>query len=196
MIETWFSDEIDDTQLAELVVFCERAFADREKPAHVNMAADRKDSRTLLHILMEEKQFRKGFGGLCVKREGSEIIGLSGFYRSDFSPYVWAMGVRTWVLKEHRQAFTMSQHLFPHMWSLAQQQGAKLGYWTFNSYNKKYYEAFSQIRRYAFSFYEDMTFLPYPVQIRNVEQWVCYKKTDSDFKFDWASLKVEQNENV
>jgi hypothetical protein len=206
MIETWFSDDMTERQIGEIAGFCEKAAGDFSKPAHINMVFNAEDPRTLAYLLFQEKLFQKGKGGLCIKRDEftSEIVGLSGFYRSAVSPFVFAMGVRTWVLKEKRQGFTMSRHLFPHMFELAKEFGAKLGYWSFNSYNRRYFEAFSQTQshpRYQnsdriFSFYKDMVFLPYPVRIRNVEQWVCYKKTDPAFEFDWSSIKVSKDENV
>ena len=166
--------------------FCEEA-ATYNEPAAENM----ENVPSLI-----ETRFT-GRGAMFVVMDGKSIVGCSGCYLSDFSPYVGLLGVRSWLQPKYRALQVIRNLVLPAQRSWAIERGVMLVALSFNEYNSNLIHLFErQIvkrvpRSHSHMFYRGMNTLPYPVLIQNTPQWVLYEKL-SNWDFNWESISVPQ----
>lgn len=198
-----FSDESALEHKKALLDFCILAGAESKHDAAANMQADDWENNTasLLFLIYKEKRFKKENGGLFLLYNSSKIVAVSGFYRSDFSSDIFVLGVRTWVLKEHRHHLLIANYLLPRQIEAAKKLSAAAAVITFNDSTKSFAKLIERSNKnpeapLKFFFgdnypdlYKDMRLWPHPVKIKNVKQWILIKVFSPSFHYDWTALQ-------
>ncbi len=195
------SDNISDEILQQLKNLCTEAVSEDKHEASANMQIEnwQETPNSLLYILLIEKRFTKNHGGLLLLFKDSRVIAVSGYYRSDFDPGIFLMGVRSWVLKKDRFNLLIAKYLLPYQFEKIKALNAHTVAITFNDSTKSFAQLIERsnknltIKNKFFfgtdypDFYKDMVFLKEPLKIKNVRQWVLIKKIHA-YDFDWSSL--------
>lgn len=197
-----FSESIDDVWFDKIKNFCQSAFDENKHEARANMKVDNWQSspESLLYLLKIENRFSQKLGGLqLLVDEANSIIALSGYYRSDFDPDIYVIGVRSWVLKQHRHRLLLAEYLLPYQLSELQKRHSSFAVISFNESTQAFAKLIERSNKngnsnFKFFFgdkypelYKDMFLWPEPVRIKNVKQWILIKKL-SDSHFDWSRL--------
>lgn len=200
-----FSDDVADDIFLKLKKFCQSAFDENKHEARKNMDVEGWESNnaSLLYLLLMEKRFTKDSGGLQLLLESDEIVAVSGFYRSDFEPGVYLMGVRSWVLKDHRFNLLIANYLLPYQLQQIKSRGGHTAAISFNESTQSFARLIKRTNegrsktsssRLKFFFgenypelYKDMVLWEKPVKIKGVKQWVLVKKL-SESAFDFNTI--------
>ena len=154
---------------------------------------------SLLYLLLIEKRFAKETGGLSLLYSESKIIALSGYYKSDFNSEIFVIGVRSWVLKEHRFQLLIANEILPEQIEQVNKHGGKTAIITFNESNKAFAKLIDRTNKNLNSkikfffgknypeIFRDVIVWPNPVRIKNVKQWIIIKHLRPS-TFDWDSI--------
>lgn len=202
-VKTIFSDSFTQRDFDELLNFCRKAEKEEKHAAAVNMGTEGWESRinTLLYVFAIEKRFPRSAGGLDLVYIKDELIGVSGFYRSDFSKDIFIIGVRSWIKKEYRFSFILTKASYASQTLRAQAMGAKMVAFTYNEDTRPFAAYVDRCNRDPEQhkrapwgeaipdFYRNMTYNEMPLKIRETKQWVLYKKLDPAFIFDWSQIQ-------
>jgi len=202
-----FSENIDPLWLDKVKGFCQAAFDENKHEARANMKVDNWQStpESLLYLLITEKRFSQKIGGLqLLVDEADNIVALSGYYQSDFDPSIYIIGVRSWVLKQHRHKLLLAEHLLPYQLAELQRRNSSFAVISFNESTQAFAKLIERSNKssnpnFKFFFgdkypelYKDMFLWPEPVRIKNVKQWILIKKL-SDSHFDWSQLNWNES---
>ena len=201
------SESVTDDIVVVIKTLCKEALAENKHEARTNMQIDnwQNISSSLLYLLLIEKRFTPGNGGLLLLMEGPKAIGVSGYYRSDFDSGIFLMGVRSWVLKKYRFNLLIAKYLLPYQLEKIKNLGAHTVAITFNDATKPFAKLIERSNKNSESknkfffgreypdIYKDMTFLKEPMRIKNVKQWVLIKQI-SPSQFNWAQLRWQASD--
>lgn len=196
-----YSDLVSPSYLLDLENFCLKAESEKKHAAASNMQATnwQQSNSSLLYLLLNEKRFSKDKGGLQLLYENNELVAVSGFYKADFDPNIYIMGVRSWVLKEHRFNLLIATQILPYHVTKIEERGAHTAIISFNETTRSFAKLIERSNKdpdakLKFFFgenypdiYKDMTLWPKPVRIKDVKQWVLIKKLKPN-NFDWNSI--------
>jgi hypothetical protein len=127
-------------------------------------------------------------------------VACSGVYISEFSKDIVIAGVRTWVNKNYRHLTLNRDYLLAEQKKWAIDRNAKIIALSFNEYNKNIIQIFKRNRLGENSgrinsrlpkhiFYNGLQEIKFPIIIQYTPQWVIYEKLDSNFTFDWTTIK-------
>lgn len=142
-----------------------------------------------------EERFSKNNSMFVVLYEDN-IIGCSGSYVSDFSPYVSILGCRTWIDAKWRNKQIVRNYLFPAQKVKALCGSARVLAVTFNEYNHNLIKFIERkvVKRTPKTlhhlFFNNETFLEFQVLIKNTPQYVAYEKL-GEWDFDWKTISVQ-----
>ena len=200
-IKILYSDKYDAKELKDLEIFCAEAGLEKEHEASANMDAKnwQNNKASLLYLLLIEKRFITGHGGLYCLYKNEEIIAVSGYYRSDFHAEIFLFGVRSWVLKKYRLNLIIAEKFLPHHLKDIKNLKGQIAIISFNETTKSFAHLIARANRSSqasskFFFgdrypgiYRDMIFYPQPVCIKNSKQWILIKKLDQ-MDFDWSKI--------
>lgn len=199
--EIVYSDQIGADKIAELTEFCRLAEMETTQPVVGNMATTFSRNRaSLLYLLLEEKRFLSDRGGLLMGYDqNGDLVGVSGFYRSDFCPELFLVGVRSWIIKGHRFQLYLATEFIPRQLEAAEKLGAQAMAISFNEGNKAFHSLIERAqrspgKRFFFhgkypQLYHDIRCLPFQVNIKNTKQWVIYKYLHPNFSYDWEQIR-------
>jgi hypothetical protein len=170
-----------------------------QDPAAINMwTNDWEDQpNTLPYLLFKDSRYAGDHGEFFLVIYQNKIIGCSGIYFSDVDTSIAIAGCRTWINKEHRNKSLPREMLLPAQKKWAQDRNAKVIGLTFNDYNKNLIETWKRKRlgenrshRQPYHlFYNNFNEVDFPVNIQYTKQWLIYEKLDSEFTFDWNTIK-------
>ena len=196
-----YSGEISENLFSKIFSFCQKAEVEIKHNASRNMDTRNWHTNTssLLYLLMIEKRFAKGLGGLVIVEQNNEIIACSGFYRSDFNPNVYFIGVRSWVLKNYRFNLIIAEVCLPAQIRICTQYGAKVIAISFNEQTRPFVKLIeranstTQTTKFFFGdnypdIYKEMLSVPFPIKLKGVKQWILFKNLEPYF-VNWDSLK-------
>lgn len=195
------SDHISQLHLKEIENFCLKAETENKHAAATNMQATnwKNNNSSLLYLLLKEKRFNSDKGSLQLLYENNELVALSGFYQSDFDSDIYIMGVRSWVLKEHRFNLLIATQILPYQIAKIKERHGQAAVITFNETTRSFAKLIERSNKnpeakLKFFFgenypeiYKDMTLWPNPVRIKGVKQWILIKTLKSN-TFDWSSI--------
>lgn len=195
------SENVAPEILEQVITFCRLAVDENKHEARTNMQVEDWESNTssLLYLLLTEKRFSKGCGGLQLLMNNDEIAAVSGYYRADFNEGVYLMGVRSWVLKTHRFNLLVAKYLLPYQLAEIRKRGGHTAAISFNDSTRAFTKLIERSNRSAdaklkFFFgenypdiYKDMILWEKPVKIKEVKQWVLIKKL-APCDFDWNTI--------
>lgn len=201
------SESVTDDLIEVIKNLCQEALAENKHEARTNMEIDnwQNISSSLLYLLLIEKRFTPGNGGLLLLLEGSKAIGVSGYYRSDFDSGIFLMGVRSWILKKYRFNLLIAKYLLPYQLEKIKNLGAHTVAITFNDATRPFAQLIERSNKNSESknkfffgseypdIYKDMTFLNEPMKIKNVKQWVLIKQI-SPSDFNWSQLRWQASD--
>lgn len=183
----------------KLYNFCERQSTETKYEASRNMSIYdwQNNSASLFYVIFKEGRFSKGRGIFNIVLHGDTIVSVAGAYVSDFSSDIIIGGVRTWTDKEHRSRFIHGGMIMPTQYEWAFGVG-KMYLLSFNDYNIDLMNLvlrFGTNRSTKFGtknaeFYKDFIKHPTRLLIKNVPQWVLYKKIDTTWNYDFAGIEV------
>lgn len=201
------SDSVTKEQVDQIIQFCKEALDENKHAARENMQVDGWETKpsSLLYLLLIEKRFSEAKGGLQLLFLNEKIVAVSGYYSSDFDPNIYFIGVRSWVLKEHRFNLLIANWLLPFQLNEVQKRRGHTAAISFNDSTKSFGKLIERSNRNSdtaikFFFgekypdiYRDMIFWDKPLRIKNVKQWVLIKRiAPSDF--DWNSLAWQDSD--
>lgn len=193
-----YSDQISQLELQEIENFCLKAEAEGKHAAAFNMQVTnwQDNNSSLLYLLLKEKRFSRDKGSVQLLYENNELVAISGFYQADFDSSIYVMGVRSWVLKQHRFNLLIATQILPHQIAKIKERGAHTAIITFNETTRSFAKLIVRSNKnpeakLKFFFgenypeiYKNMTLWPNPVSIKGVKQWVLIKTLKSN-SFDW-----------
>lgn len=196
-----FSDSPTTEEINLVTSFCAESATDSKQVAAQNMAVENWEDNpaSLLYLLLIEKRFSQGRGGLFLLFDEDKVVAISGYYQSDFDSATYVMGVRSWVLKEHRHHLLISDYLLPQQLKECQGLGARNIILTFNTHTKPFAHLIErgnknpdQKTKFFFGdkfpeVYEGMVFYKHPVKIKNSKQWIMIKSL-APHDFDWSLI--------
>jgi hypothetical protein len=172
------------------------------QPASTNLWAEdpKSNCHTLLYILTNTTRFNGVNGDFHILYDNDKIVACSGVYISEFSKDVAIAGVRTWVNKEYRHLALNKEYLLAEQKKWAIAKNAKIIALSFNEYNKNIIQIFKRTRlgetseriknrKTKHMFYNGLQEVKFPVTIQYTKQWVIYEELDSEFAFDWNTIK-------
>lgn len=206
-VKILYSDKYEAKELKDLETFCTKAGLEKEQEASINMAAENWQSNkaSLLYLLLIEKRFTTGSGGLYCLYKNEEIIAVSGYYRSDFHAEIFLFGVRSWVLKKYRLNLIIAEKFLPHHIEDIKNLKGRIAIISFNETTKAFAHLIARANRSSqassskFFFgdrypeiYQDMIFYPQSVCIKNSKQWILIKKLDQ-MDFDWSKIAWKED---
>ncbi len=178
--------------------FCKEASEDKTQPAHKNMWGDH--SYSLPYILQNTNRFDNNNGEFSILYHGDKIVACGGVYISEFSKNVSLAGTRLWVKKNYRNLMLPRNFILPahKKWSI--DKGIKQVAICFNEYNKNLIKTFFRTRlgesgnrvmeRQPYHlFHSNINELSFAVNIQDTPQWVLYESLDSNWSFDWSTIK-------
>ena len=179
--------------------FCQRASLDTTQPAHINMWGDTENSLT--YILKNTERFNGISGDFSILYHNNNIVGCAGVYISEFSRSISLAGTRLWIDSEYRNKTLARDYILPahKAWSISKR--IKHIALCFNDYNKNLIRTFFRNRageseQRLFSrqphhlFYSNINEVPFAVDIQHTKQWVVYESLDTNWNFDWTSIKI------
>lgn len=194
-----YSDLSDNSEFFD---FLKTESLEVDQPACVNLWS--KDWETNVHtlpyILTNTKRFDGINGEFYIIYNDGKIVACSGVYISDFSADIAIAGVRTWVNKNYRHLTLNKDYLLVEHKKWAMDKNMKIIALSFNDYNKNIIQIFKRGRLGEKSgrinsresknlFYNGLCEVKFPVTIQYTPQWVIYEQLDSNFEFDWNTLK-------
>ena len=203
-----FSDNVSSEWLEKIINFCRLAYDENKHEARNNMQVEgwQNAPSCLLYILNIEKRFSRHNGGLQLLVNDQDVImAISGYYRSDFAPEIYIMGVRSWVLKEFRHNLLIADFLLSYQLSEIKKRKAHFAIITFNESTLAFAKLIERSNKYPqaknkFFFgdkypelYKDMRLWPSPLKIKNVKQWILIKDL-ADSHFDWSALSWNESD--
>jgi hypothetical protein len=172
------------------------------QPASTNLWAEdpKSNCHTLLYILTNTTRFNGVNGDFHILYDNDKIVACSGVYISEFSKDVAIAGVRTWVNKEYRHLALNKEYLLAEQKKWAIAKNAKIIALSFNEYNKNIIQIFKRTRlgetseriknrKTKHMFYNGLQEVKFPVIIQYTKQWVIYEELNSEFTFDWNTIK-------
>jgi hypothetical protein len=172
------------------------------QPASTNLWAEdpKSNCHTLLYILTNTTRFNGVNGDFHILYDNDKIVACSGVYISEFSKDVAIAGVRTWVNKEYRHLALNKEYLLAEQKKWAIAKNAKIIALSFNEYNKNIIQIFKRTRlgetseriknrKTKHMFYNGLQEVKFPVTIQYTKQWVIYEELNSEFTFDWNTIK-------
>lgn len=172
------------------------------QPASTNLWAEdpKSNCHTLLYILTNTTRFNGVNGDFHILYDNDKIVACSGVYISEFSKDVAIAGVRTWVNKKYRHLALNREYLLVEQKKWAIAKNAKIIALSFNEYNKNIIQIFKRTRlgetseriktrKTKHMFYNGLQEVKFPVIIQYTKQWVIYEELDSEFTFDWNTIK-------
>jgi hypothetical protein len=172
------------------------------QPASTNLWAEdpKSNCHTLLYILTNTTRFNGVNGDFYILYDNDKIVACSGVYISEFSKDVAIAGVRTWVNKEYRHLALNKEYLLAEQKKWAIAKNAKIIALSFNEYNKNIIQIFKRTRlgetseriknrKTKHMFYNGLQEVKFPVTIQYTKQWVIYEELNSEFTFDWNTIK-------
>jgi hypothetical protein len=157
-------------------------------------------NNTLLHIFFKQNRFNKTNGGIVLVYDGNILCGISGYNKSSFHNDVYILGARTLVDKDYRHKLLMSSYFIPTQIELIKDK-AKMAVFifdkknTFNLYDiftsgklnlflKNKYQEFAHI-------WDNLKTVDFPIVIfKGDVHNALYISLDSNFNFDWESLRA------
>lgn len=177
-----------------------------DNPAYSNMWSDNwvNENNTLPYILEKTDRFNGVDGAFHIIYDKDNVVACGGVYISSFSTDISIGAVRTWTDEKYRNDSVLREYLFPlhKKWSI--DRGMKIMMLTFNDYNKNLIQVFKR-RRIGESkeristrephhlFYSGLHEIEFPLNIQYTKQWAIYEKFDSDWDFNWQSIKWVDN---
>lgn len=181
--------------------FCKGASLETSQPASKNMWADnwKENKDTLPYLLEINKRFNEPSGEFFILLKDNCIIGCSGVYISQFSPYVGITGVRTWIHNDYRNDSLNREHLLPAQKQWCKDNNLKIAALTFNEYNKNIIQIFKRKRLGELKdrisnrephhlFYNGLEEVPFLVNIQYTKQWVIYEKLEN-WNYNWNIIQ-------
>ncbi len=193
--------DLSDVEKNKFYEFCKNASTEVDDPASKNMWNKDIDANwTVIYKLEKTDTFNEPNGKFFVLFYDEMIVGCSGVYQSPFDPKVYIAGVRTWINKDHRHQSLNKKYFFPIQRQWVIDNNGKIVALTFNRYNKNIIEIFKRNRLGETAgrtsnrnpnelFYKGFNELEFPVWLHNTKQWVCFEMLDSEFTYDWTTIK-------
>lgn len=184
----------------KLYDFCRKQSQETKYDASSNMSVDDwpNEPASLFYVLFKEGRFSEGHGIFNIVTSDDTIVSVAGAYVSDFCDDIVIGGVRTWTDKEHRSRFIHGSMVMPAQYEWAYSLGKKMYLLSFNDYNIKLMDLvlrFGTNRTTKFGvknaeFYKGFIKHPRRLMIKNVSQWVIYKKIDVNWDYDFTELEM------
>ncbi len=198
--ELYNFEQLSHLQKEKFYKFCKEA-SEENLPAAVNMWNKdwQNSSQSLPYILEKTSRFsHKGQFHILFSEE--EVVLCGGVYFADFNRNIAIAGTRTWVKKEFRNLALTRDYLFPEHKKWALENNCKQIIVCFNEYNKNLKRIFFRnrlgeenkrifLRSKEHLFYSNINEVPFTVNIQDTPQWVLYEKLDSNWEFDWSTIK-------
>ncbi|MFA5490565.1 MAG: hypothetical protein WC284_15365 [Candidimonas sp.] len=186
--------EFTDKEINQLEIFCKSV---GDEPAAANMTTDMTVPGSLWSVLFEEKRFDHPNGIFGLLYEDDKIIAMSGAYRADFCQDIVIGGVRTYTLKEYRKDFLHGSLLIPKQIEWAVKNEASAFALTFNHYNRWLWDFIRRINcgggvvlgKKVPDSLKEFTAHPKPCVIKHTKQWICWKRLNEKFKYDWREIE-------
>lgn len=152
---------------------------------------------TLTYILSNTDRFKSRKGEFYILFADNSIAACSGVYISEFSKYIALAGTRTWTTKEFRNLNLSRNYLLPAQKAWAIEHECKQIAICFNDYNKKLMRTPFRsrlgeppiFRTSRHLFHSNINEIPFAVNIQDTPQWVLYESLDTNWNFDWTSIK-------
>jgi hypothetical protein len=193
-----FSDNITDLDIYQIIQFCDENGNQNPNYRYQHFTLDQ-PTNNWFDVMFKEKRFSKDNGGLCLLLHNNDLVGISGYNRSTFSPDIWISGARTLIHKEHRHNILISKHIVPFQIDAIKQRGGKCVVWLFDASNKRNIfniakkgklNALLQDKLAEFrESYENLQLLDYPIVINHTMQNVIYEYLDPAYTFDWDIIE-------
>ncbi len=151
--------------------------------------------------MFKDSKFAQGRGGLTLAYENNEIIGMSGYYRSDIHPKIYIGAVRTLIHKHYRHYLLTTKTFIPFQISKIFKAGGASVLWLFETEKEKgFYKVVQKqfvkdklaknARNYQDDILQYTDVLEYPIMINGKELNAFVRKLDPNFDFDYSQLKV------
>lgn len=182
----------------EFYDFCKIQSTETTMPAAKNMFGA--TNNTLTYILENSNRFKYPNGDFLILYDNSRIVACSGVYKSSFDNVIGIAGVRTFIIDEYRHLSLNREYFLVEQKKWCVDNGLKIVMLTFNDYNKNLINVFKRRRLGEKSdrcntrepkhlFYNNFNEVQFPLTIQHTKQWVIYETLDTDFSFDWDSIK-------
>lgn len=199
-------DNLTTKERENFFSFCKTTSLETTDPASVNMwnhfSVDAKN--TIFYKLEKTAYFEEPNGKFFILFFNNNIIGCSGVYRSTFNYDIFIVGSRTWIKKEFRNLSLNKKYFFPIQKQWVKEKNGKIIALTFNNYNKNIISIFKRNRLGETNtrilgrlpgdlFYDNFNEITFSLNIHNTEQWACFEQLDTNFYFDWSSIKYHKS---
>lgn len=178
--------------------FCQEQSIEKQ-PASSNMWSQtwETDPQTLLYVLNYTDRFDYPNGNFTILYDNDTIAACGGIYRSEFSHDLAIAGCRTWIEKRYRNKMIAREFLLPEHKKWAIKTKCKAIGLTFNDYNKNIIYAWKRrragetriLRQPHHLFYNNFNEIDFSLNIQHTEQWLVYEKLDTNFSYDWNTIK-------
>lgn len=196
IIKTYSS--LTKQELENFYKFCQTVGTTYKDTAAKNMWGT--ENNTLPYLLNNTIRFKNPNGDFFVLFDRDIVIACSGVYKSSFDNVIGIAGVRTFVIDEYRHLSLNREYFLVEQKKWCVDNGLKIIMLTFNDYNKNLINVFKRRRLGEKSdrcntrepkhlFYNNFNEVQFPLTIQHTKQWVIYEKLDTDFSFDWDSIK-------
>jgi hypothetical protein len=155
------------------------------------------DKNNTLPYLLEKTDRFTGTGEYNILFNERDVIACSGIYTSMFSPSVAIAGTRTWIATDYRNKSIAREYLLTAEKEWAIKNNFKAIALCFNDYNKNIINIWKRFRlgedrsprQSHHLFYNGLNEVLFPVTIQYTKQWIIYEVLESDFYFDWETIK-------
>jgi hypothetical protein len=194
------SDTITNSEILDLIKFCDD-FGFEDSNYRYNHSSFEQCPNNWYTLMFNELRFAQSVGGLCVAYDNDQIIGISGYNRSNIHPKIYVGAVRTLIHKDYRTALLTTQLFLPYQIKAIENCGGACAIWLFETETENtFYKVirkesvrkalFRNSRQYHSDIIEHTVSLDYPIMVNNRPLNCLVRNIDKDFKFDWESLKV------
>lgn len=196
IIKTYSS--LTKQELENFYKFCQTVGTTYKDTAAKNMWGT--ENNTLPYLLNNTIRFKNPNGDFFVLFDRDIVIACSGVYKSSFDNVIGIAGVRTFIIDEYRHLSLNREYFLVEQKKWCVDNGLKIVMLTFNDYNKNLINVFKRRRLGEKSdrcntrepkhlFYNNFNEVQFPLTIQHTKQWVIYETLDTDFSFDWDSIK-------
>lgn len=194
-----FSDSITDLDRYQIIKFCDENGVQNPNYSYQHHSLEQPNNNWY-DVMFKEQRFSKENGGLCLLMHESEIVGISGYNRSELNPEIWISGVRTLIHTEHRHNVLISKFIVPFQIQSIKERNGKCVIWLFDAGNEKNIFRVvkngklnvllqNQLEAFKKTAYNNLQVLDYPIVVNHTLQYVIYQYLEDGYTFDWNSLE-------
>jgi hypothetical protein len=184
-IKSYYGNNMPDNIISDVINFCKKAEQETSQHAHENMCTVdwQHKSNTLLHTIFRQKRYDENNGKFFLCYCNDALAAVSGCYTYENDSTILICGVRCWTLPEYRVKYLHGSYIFPAQFEWGEQEGYRMGMFTFNEYNlplRNFLKRITQNKMTApglpnNEIYKDLEFPEDHRIIKNTKQWVAIK---------------------